>query len=194
MHARGQSLSDETADRAVSELMGYVLLVGIVFAGAITVLIVGAPILEGIQGQQADDTTERAMQEVDARLSSLSASSATSATEFSIGGDSGGQFQGQPELVENQGYINVTVNGNATCSHEVDLDSIRIENDRGDVRAYEAGGLFLQSADGGVTTVTPPSVSIEDGYIDVPTEPGLGIELDEGVLEAHLLPGTDGFD
>jgi len=167
MHARGQSLSDETADRAVSELMGYVLLIGIVFGGAITILIIGAPIMEGIQGQQADDTTERSMQEVDARLSSLSASGSTGATAFSIGGDSGEQIQGQPELVEDQGYINVTVNRNATCSVEVDLDSIRVENDRGDVRAYEAGGLFLQSADGGVTIVTPPTVSIEDGHIDI---------------------------
>jgi len=35
---------------------------------------------------------------------------------------------------------------------------------------------------------------IADGFIDVPTAPGLGIELDEAVVEEHLLPGTDGFD
>ncbi|MWV64569.1 mandelate racemase/muconate lactonizing enzyme family protein [Halorubrum sp. JWXQ-INN 858] len=35
---------------------------------------------------------------------------------------------------------------------------------------------------------------IEDGYIDVPTEPGLGISLDEDVVEEHLLEGTTGFD
>jgi len=34
---------------------------------------------------------------------------------------------------------------------------------------------------------------IEDGYIDVPTDPGLGIELDEATVEEHLHPGSDGF-
>ncbi|WP_222914782.1 mandelate racemase/muconate lactonizing enzyme family protein [Natrinema sp. SYSU A 869] len=35
---------------------------------------------------------------------------------------------------------------------------------------------------------------IEDGYIEVPEEPGLGIELDEAVAKDHRLEGTDGFD
>ncbi len=34
---------------------------------------------------------------------------------------------------------------------------------------------------------------IEDGYIEVPETPGLGIELDERVAEEHLLEGSDGF-
>ena len=34
---------------------------------------------------------------------------------------------------------------------------------------------------------------IEDGYIEVPETPGLGIELDERVVEEHLLEGSDGF-
>jgi gluconate/galactonate dehydratase len=34
---------------------------------------------------------------------------------------------------------------------------------------------------------------ISDGYIDVPDEPGLGIELDEAVAREHALDGTDCF-
>jgi len=34
---------------------------------------------------------------------------------------------------------------------------------------------------------------IEDGYIEVPEAPGLGIELDESVAEEHRLDGTSGF-
>ena len=34
---------------------------------------------------------------------------------------------------------------------------------------------------------------IQDGRIAVPEAPGLGIELDDGVVETHLLDGTDGF-
>ena len=35
---------------------------------------------------------------------------------------------------------------------------------------------------------------IEDGYIEVPERPGLGIELDEEVVEDHLLDGESGFN
>ncbi|MGM0605573.1 MAG: mandelate racemase/muconate lactonizing enzyme family protein [Halobacteriota archaeon] len=34
---------------------------------------------------------------------------------------------------------------------------------------------------------------IQDGYIEVPEKPGLGIELDEDVVEEHQLAGTSGF-
>ncbi|QIO20895.1 mandelate racemase/muconate lactonizing enzyme family protein [Haloarcula sp. JP-L23] len=34
---------------------------------------------------------------------------------------------------------------------------------------------------------------IQDGYIEVPEAPGLGIELDEDVVEEHRLEGTTGF-
>ncbi|WP_254532685.1 mandelate racemase/muconate lactonizing enzyme family protein [Natrinema gelatinilyticum] len=35
---------------------------------------------------------------------------------------------------------------------------------------------------------------IEDGYIEVPEAPGLGVELDETVAEKHRLEGTSGFE
>lgn len=34
---------------------------------------------------------------------------------------------------------------------------------------------------------------IRDGRIEVPESPGLGVELDESVVDAHLLEGTSGF-
>jgi len=34
---------------------------------------------------------------------------------------------------------------------------------------------------------------IQDGYVEVPEEPGIGVELDREVLDAHLLEGTSGF-
>ncbi|MFC6719227.1 mandelate racemase/muconate lactonizing enzyme family protein [Natrialbaceae archaeon GCM10025810] len=34
---------------------------------------------------------------------------------------------------------------------------------------------------------------IQDGYIEVPESPGIGVELDEDVAEAHRLEGTEGF-
>ncbi|ADD04405.1 D-gluconate dehydratase [Natrialba magadii ATCC 43099] len=34
---------------------------------------------------------------------------------------------------------------------------------------------------------------IQDGYIEVPETPGIGVELDEDVVEEHTLEGTSGF-
>ncbi|XVH33217.1 mandelate racemase/muconate lactonizing enzyme family protein (plasmid) [Haloferacaceae archaeon DSL9] len=34
---------------------------------------------------------------------------------------------------------------------------------------------------------------IQDGYIEIPEKPGIGIELNEDVVESNLLEGTDGF-
>jgi L-alanine-DL-glutamate epimerase-like enolase superfamily enzyme len=34
---------------------------------------------------------------------------------------------------------------------------------------------------------------IEDGHIEVPTGPGLGVELDEAAVDEQRLTGTDGF-
>jgi L-alanine-DL-glutamate epimerase-like enolase superfamily enzyme len=36
----------------------------------------------------------------------------------------------------------------------------------------------------------PDAPIIEDGYIDLPEGPGLGIELDPGVAERHLTDGS----
>ncbi len=41
--------------------------------------------------------------------------------------------------------------------------------------------------------VTREEPLIDEGYIEVPETPGLGIELDYDVVEAHRLEGTEGF-
>jgi len=41
--------------------------------------------------------------------------------------------------------------------------------------------------------VTREEPLIDDGYIEVPEAPGIGVELDSGVVEEHRLAGTEGF-
>jgi len=166
MRSRGRTVADVGTDRGVSELAGYVLLVGIVIAGAATIFTIGAPLMDNQQDHQDDATTELSMQEVQSRLASLSESGGTAATEFSLLEDNQ-QVHNEPDLVTDRGSLNVTVNGNSSCSVNVPLDSIRVETETGDVLAYEAGGIWRQSGDGGVATVTKPSVSIRDGHVDL---------------------------
>ncbi|WP_136687003.1 vWA domain-containing protein [Halorhabdus amylolytica] len=165
MRSRGWTTVTGT-DRGVSELAGYVLLVGIVIAGAMTIMVVATPLMSDSQDHQEDETSELAMEEVSARLTSLSASGGSAATEFRLL-ENQQQTHNEPELVTNQGYINVTINENSTCSVNTSLDSIRVETETGDTLVYEAGGVWRQSSDGGVVSVTPPAFSIQDGHVDI---------------------------
>ncbi|WP_181685623.1 vWA domain-containing protein [Halorhabdus salina] len=154
------------ADRGVSELLGYVLLVGIVMTGAVAIVIFGASSIGGIQEQQDSEATQTMMQEVDSRLATLSTASESRAVEFSFA-ETDQTVQRSPDLVTDKGQINITVNGNATCSAEVPLDSIRLDNEAGAVIVYEAGGVWRLSEDGAASIVTPPTVSIQDGQLSL---------------------------
>ncbi|WP_135665907.1 vWA domain-containing protein [Halorhabdus rudnickae] len=165
MRSRGLTAVAGT-DRGVSELVGYVLLVGIVIAGALAIMVFATPLMNDSQDQQVDETSEFAMEEVDARLTSLAASGGSAATEFRLL-ENEQQTHNEPELVANKGHINVTINKNSTCSVNTSLDSIRIETETDDTLVYEAGGVWRQSSEGGVVAVTPPTLSIQNGHVDL---------------------------
>ncbi|WP_158854782.1 vWA domain-containing protein [Halorhabdus sp. CUG00001] len=150
----------------MSELLGYVLLVGIVMTGAVAIVIFGASAIGGLQEQQDAEATQTMMQEVDSRLATLSTASESRAVGFSFA-ETDQTVQRSPDLVQDQGYVNVTVNGNATCSANISLDSIRLENEAGAVIVYEAGGVWRLSEDGAASIVTPPTVSIQDGQVSL---------------------------
>ena len=165
MRSRGRKTAGD-ADRGVSELAGYVLLIGIVIAGAMAIFVIATPLMTDSQDHQEDETSEFAMEEVDSRLTSLAASGGSAATEFRLL-ENEQQTHNEPELVTDRGYINVTINRNSTCSVNTSLDSIRVETETGDTLVYEAGGVWRQSSEGGVAGVTPPAVSIQDGHVDI---------------------------
>lgn len=167
MRNRGRPTTGTNADRGVSELLGYVLLVGMVMTAAVMLVLVGVPSIEEMRGQQSDESTELLMEELDSRLSSMSTTSGVESMDVPLSGDGAEQIEGEPKLVTDQGYVNVTVNRNGTCSVNVSLDSIRVNNDRGEVFIYEGGGLWRQSSQGGVTSFASPDILISDGNIHI---------------------------
>ncbi|WP_195837614.1 VWA domain-containing protein [Halorhabdus sp. CBA1104] len=150
----------------MSELLGYVLLVGIVMTGAVAIVIFGASAIGGLQEQQDAEATQTMMQEVDSRLATLSTASESRAVGFSFA-ETDQTVQRSPDLVTDSGYVNVTVNGNGTCSANVSLDSIRLEDEAGTTIVYEAGGVWRLSENGAASIVTPPTVSVQDGQVSL---------------------------
>ncbi|QSG06534.1 vWA domain-containing protein [Halapricum desulfuricans] len=157
---RGSIQGDE---RGVSELIGAVIIVGLVLTGSVLVVYFGTNVIDETRQGQSDESTEIGIQEIDSRLSTLSTSSAATTTSFEIGSN----IEGDAHLVENEGSLNLTVNTRSTCSVQEPLDSVRIERDDGQIVAYEAGGTWIKSPDGGAIYNTAPDVSYRNGTIDV---------------------------
>jgi Mg-chelatase subunit ChlD len=155
-------MSDRVDDeRAVSEVVGYVLLVGMVSAGLVVVTLAGSAAIDTIQGQSEDETARLSLDGVDARLSSLSSETVWS-TQIGFRGGSGASVT----LADNSsaGQIRVAVNG-GVCEARVPLSTLRYERDDESL-AYQAGGIFRANAEGSAV-VSPPDVTFEDGTLDL---------------------------
>lgn len=155
-------MSDRAGDeRAVSEVVGYVLLVGMVSVGLVVVTLAGSAAIDTIQGQSDDETARLSLDGVDARLGSLSSDTVRSTQIGFRGGTST-----SVTLVDNSsaGSVNIAVNG-GVCEAHVPLSTLRYERD--DERlAYQAGGIFRANADGSAV-VSPPDVTFENGTLDL---------------------------
>lgn len=162
----GPSQTSSEGDRAASELLGYVLLLGMVITAAGMVAFLGTPIINDTLDQQSRESAEITMQETNARLGPLSTKGVPGATEFSFGKQNN-KIQGEPKLQQNEGHVKITVNGNSTCSIQEQLDLIRVNNTKGEQFIYEAGGIWGQSKDKGLWSVEPPDFRIQNGHIDI---------------------------
>jgi flagellin-like protein len=148
--------------RAAANVIGVVLLVAMVFSGALLVVGLGSDVMRDVQDQNDAESTRAVMQEVDAKFASLSA-----ANEAPRVGLDFGRSDPQDVSVTESGYLNVTLNGDGACSTNMTLTSVRYKRS-GSVVAYQAGGVFRKAT--GVnssTLVTAPDVRYRQGALDV---------------------------
>jgi Mg-chelatase subunit ChlD len=155
--------STRNSERGETGLIGAVLLIVLVSAGAVIVLWTGSGAVAQIEQQQSNTDAGLALEEVDQRLTALTSEGETSQRQFSLGDLN----RGEARLVRD-GYLNVTVNRNGTCASEARLSSIRYEGDDDTVVAYEAGGVWETSVYSNETSLrTPPDVGFRNGSLDV---------------------------
>jgi Mg-chelatase subunit ChlD len=161
--SRPRRFTDDS--RAVSEVLGTVLLVGMVAVGMIIVALAGANALGALTAEGDQEVTQQSIHGVDSRLTSL-AQGETNNTRIRA-------QQGTVQRVEvvnasgtGSGRIQIDIN-DGVCSATVPLTSIRY-HERGQTTAYEGGGVFRRS-DGsdGSSVVSPPDFTVQDGTVDI---------------------------
>ncbi|WP_435361243.1 DUF7289 family protein [Haloarchaeobius sp. DFWS5] len=142
--------------RSISEILGLVLLFGMVAIGVATLLLFGSVAMTSLQEQATLDAAESTLHEVDG----------------SLGGPDGepvvvglGQTDGEYHVVEN-GTLWFEVNDRPSCAATVDIGSLRYRDDAGNQLAYEVGGIWKETESGAVM-VTPPDIRYLDGQLHV---------------------------
>ena len=183
--------------RGQSNVIAIVLLAGMIVTGATVVVISGSAAL----GQSQDDASYtnakqsvRSLGEQIDRVSSQGAQRQSQMPAFQ---------EGETRIKESAGEISITIEDDvtgATDSTSEDLGAILYEQD-GKTVAYQGGGVFENSSDGGSAIVSPPPVSyrLENGKptLALPVVQVKGDSVDGSVkLEresvTNLLSGLDG--
>lgn len=148
--------------RAQTNVLGYVLLLGMVLTSATLIVLSGASVVDQLEEVTGQESTTNAIEELDTALSSVASVGGLTRTEFSIGDASPSQYR-----IVNDGYVNVTVNRNASCRAQIPMSSIQYERQDGVIMAFEGGGVWRQE-DGIVSQTamhTPPDLTYENGTI-----------------------------
>jgi len=181
--ATARFLSDT---RAASELVGYALLVGMVFLGAWLVIVFGGSLVEEVRNDNAQESAELVIQELDAKFGTLAQLSDVTRIRFDLGGTSPKDL-----AVSRQGEINVTVNRNVSvtgtapdCQTEVALTSLRHEQNN-QLTAYEAGGVWQGRPSEGTRMITNPDVTFRNGSVGI-TVVNISGQISESYNEAIL--------
>lgn len=154
-------------DRAVSEVVGYVLLVAVVTMGIVAILLLGGTAVSDLESQVTDENVDISLGSANQRLDALS-SARVNSTRFELRGKNPSDLRVRSETAS--GYIDIEVNG-GMCSARLPLSTIEYERggDRG-VIGVQAGGQFVRSATSESSTVIePPSLTADDGTIDITT-------------------------
>ncbi|MFC4408727.1 DUF7289 family protein [Haloarchaeobius iranensis] len=149
--------TSETHDRGVSELLGLVLLFGMVAVGIAAILLAGSVAVDSIQEEASVSSAQMGMHELDARVGDTASGP--------VGIDLGSR-DGAYRVVRN-GSVSFTVNEQANCSATTPLGSVQYHDRRGNRLAYEAGGIWRLDSDGGVSMVSPPEIEHRDGTLSM---------------------------
>jgi Mg-chelatase subunit ChlD len=158
--------SGRADDRGVSDVVGYVLLIGVVTAGIASVLLLGGAAVSDIKGDAAATGADTSLGQADRRLVALSGTRVNT-TQFQLRGVNPGQVRVLP--TGESGRMNVSVSGGA-CSVSLPLSTVVYERDDGSSVAVQGGGRFAVAPDGDSSVVTaPPSFTARNGSIAVTT-------------------------
>lgn len=133
-------------ERAVSDVIAFAILVGIVVTGAVLVAASGERVIDETTGRSASMAVTTTLHEVDSRLTSAAHGGSADlafATERLDG-----------YRIDRRGSVSITI-ANGTCSTTLPLTSLGYETEGGERLAYEAGGVWESTSDGSRPITAP---------------------------------------
>ena len=146
---RGRLRDDQ---RSVSEVLGYIIIFGLVITAVGFVTLLGMPALEGVQDAEQASNAERAFDVASENMAAIYERDAPSrATEIDLGGSE--IYYGDPIV------MNVTIDGESNVT-EIRPIELRV-GDRATL-VYEGGAVFRQEGEGGVMLREPPLLLSSD--------------------------------
>jgi len=151
----------EGGDRGISELIGMVLLIGIVLVGAVTVVVLGAGAISDAGDQTRVESAQTHLQHLDGRLATLAVGDDQTRVTFEAGRSLARDYR-----IDRSGSINVTVDRNGSCAVQQSFSTVLFEDSQGQTVGYEAGGVWSAGIDGSTAT-SPPQLTFEGGTLSV---------------------------
>jgi len=160
--------------RGQSEVIGVVLLLGLVIAGIGTVTLVGPALLESVDSQNRIEAAEQTMRAVDARINGLEGSGENANTAVHVAPGEKGRIYFEDDLSENHYSVSIeTTDGRSCAVSDQQLGQLMYEHTKsGDLVAYQGGGVWKRTSDGGSVMVSPPDLTYrkppgENGTLDI---------------------------
>lgn len=162
-----------TDDDAISEMFGYVLLIGIVISGLSVIVLLSMPTISSSQDTAQFNHIEQAFTTADSRISKARFStSINQETLFQLNDGTISVDEG-----DTNSYIEIYkrdpgINPPATYTYEqigtrIPLGTIRCELDSGEV-AYQAGGVWEKYKSGTTIMVSPPDFDYNGETLTLP--------------------------
>lgn len=149
------------SERGQSEILGFVLLIGIVGIGSVAILLTAGTVTDGIESQAEIDRIEGAFVELSTSIATASATTDTgSSTELGIDAT-----EGTIQKTE-AGNITVSIDGEKVVDDK-SLGAIEYTNNDGSVVAYEGGGVWRGTGDSSMPISGPP-ITYQDNTLTLP--------------------------
>lgn len=149
------------SDRGVSELVGVVLLFGIVIAGSMMIFVSGTGVMDDVRAESRVDSAETAFSSMDGTLHSLAHKQGSNRKTVDLGTVNPNNAE-----IRDTGELSVTINDNSACSASMDLSALEYQDDGGTTVAYEAGAIWQRTHDGLSVQKTPP-IAFEQGSLQL---------------------------
>jgi Mg-chelatase subunit ChlD len=148
-------------DRGVSELVGVVLLFGIVIAGSAMIFVSGTAVSDDVRAEGRVDAASSTFLEMDQSVQSLAQQRGNEGEAVSLGAVNPNKAE-----IRDTGQMKLWINGESDCKATMDLSALEYNDDRDTTIAYESGAIWKRT-EAGLVTEKAPELGFREGSLQL---------------------------